>query len=57
MTELQLHTWLVYGELAAAVATLVSLLLIVAPYGRHGRGGKVLLSKRGNIRFFKFIYY
>lgn len=39
MTELQLHTWLVYGELLAAVATLISLLLIVAPYGRHGRSG------------------
>ena len=39
MTELELHRWLVFGELVAAAATLISLLLIVAPYGRHSRGG------------------
>jgi len=34
-----LYRWLVYLEIALAVVTFVALCFIVAPYGRHGRGG------------------
>lgn len=39
MTEATLHGGLVLGLGVAAVLTLVSLTVIVAPYGRHARGG------------------
>jgi hypothetical protein len=39
MPELDLYHWLLIGEFAAAVATLISTLLVTAPYGRHRRSG------------------
>lgn len=39
MAEPDLHRALVYGVLGAAVVTAAALMLITAPYGRHGRPG------------------
>lgn len=39
MIERDLHLWITYGLVAAAVLTFVSLLWITAPYGRHTRAG------------------
>lgn len=39
MTELQLHTWLVRLVFLLAAVTAVALRFVVAPYGRHARGG------------------
>jgi hypothetical protein len=33
------YRWFVYLEIALAVVTFVALCFVVAPYGRHGRGG------------------
>lgn len=33
------YRWFVYLEIALAIVTFVALLFVVAPYGRHGRGG------------------
>ncbi|MEE2830441.1 MAG: 3-oxo-5-alpha-steroid 4-dehydrogenase, partial [Myxococcota bacterium] len=34
-----LHDWLVGIEVGLALVTFLALLLVVAPYGRHSRGG------------------
>lgn len=39
MTELDLHTWAVRAQLFLALATILGLVFVVAPYGRHTRKG------------------
>ncbi|MEZ4385759.1 MAG: DUF1295 domain-containing protein [Nannocystaceae bacterium] len=39
MDEAALYTWLLYGIFAAAALTILALLFVSAPYGRHQRGG------------------
>jgi len=39
MSELELHGWLVRGLFAAAALTVIALLFVTAPYGRHRRAG------------------
>ena len=39
MTEARLFPFLVYGMFGFAVATFLGVIFIVAPYGRHARGG------------------
>ncbi|HEY8375465.1 MAG TPA: DUF1295 domain-containing protein [Nannocystis sp.] len=39
MSEFELHQALIVGVIATAVVTAVALLFVVAPYGRHARGG------------------
>lgn len=39
MTEAELYAWATYAELALALATVVALTFVTAPYGRHTRAG------------------
>jgi 3-oxo-5-alpha-steroid 4-dehydrogenase 1 len=39
VSELQIHTWATWAELALALVTLISVFVISAPYGRHMRKG------------------
>jgi len=39
MPEATLHTWATYTEILAAVITVLLLVVVRAPYGRHSRGG------------------
>ncbi len=39
MSELELHTWATWAELAFALFTVISVFVISAPYGRHMRAG------------------
>jgi len=39
MTELEIHTWGVWAELALGLATVLALVFVSAPYGRHTRDG------------------
>ena len=39
MTELELHSWGVWTEIALGVATVLALVFVSAPYGRHTRAG------------------
>ena len=39
MTELELHTWGVWAELGLGLVTVLALVFVSAPYGRHTRAG------------------
>ena len=39
MTELELHTWGVWAEIVLGLATVLALVFVSAPYGRHTRAG------------------
>ncbi len=47
MNELQFHHWVAWGLIAVGAMVFISLLFVVAPYGRHTRAGwGVMISNR-----------